>query len=61
MTVEVRRRKHKALKITRFLTLLLESTSFLHSHFDNPEDSTNLTAIWQGFDHPFEKETNADE
>ena len=44
------------LHLTRFGTLLVESSSFLYSLFDDREDSTNLLRLWQGFDHPFSNE-----
>ena len=45
--------------LTRFGTLLIESSSFLYSLFDHRKDSTNLLRIWQGFDHPFKTELQA--
>ena len=42
--------------LTRFGMLLVESSSFLYSLFDDREDSTNLLRLWQGFDHPFSHE-----
>jgi hypothetical protein len=39
--------------LTRFGTLLLETSSFLYSLFEDRVDSINLMRIWQGFEHPF--------
>jgi hypothetical protein len=44
------------LHLTRFGTLLLETSSFLYSLFEDREDSINLLRVWQGFDHPFSNE-----
>jgi hypothetical protein len=39
--------------LTRFGTLLIETSSFLYSLFDERDDSIDLTKVWQGFEHPF--------
>lgn len=39
--------------LSRFGTMLLETSSFLYSLFDPDKGSINLLKIWQGFDHPF--------
>ena len=44
------------LHLTRFDTLLVESSSFLYSLFDDRTDSIDLLRIWQGFNPPFSKE-----
>lgn len=44
------------LHLTRFGTLLLETTSFLYSLFEERSDSINLVRLWQEFDHPFVKD-----
>ena len=44
------------LHLTRFGTLLLETSSFLYSLFEDRGDSINLLRVWQGFDHPFSNE-----
>jgi hypothetical protein len=44
------------LHLTRFGTLLIETSSFLYSLFEDREDSINLLRVWQGFDHPFGNE-----
>jgi len=41
------------LHLTPFGTLLLETSSFLYSLFEQRTDSINLVRMWQGFDHPF--------
>ena len=41
------------LHLTRFGTLVLETSSFLYSLFEHRTDSINLLRVWQGFDHPF--------
>jgi hypothetical protein len=47
------------LHLTRFGTLLLETSSFLYSLFEDRKDSINLLRVWQGFDHPFSNELQA--
>lgn len=49
------------LHLTRFGTLLLETSSFLYSLFEDRKDSINLNLlrVWQGFDHPFSNELQA--
>lgn len=44
------------LHLTRFGTLLIETSSFLYSLFEDRGDSVNPLRVWQGFDHPFSKE-----
>ena len=44
------------LHLTRFGTLLLETSSFLYSLFEDRVDSINLMKVWQGFEHPFNNE-----
>jgi hypothetical protein len=44
------------LHLTRFGTLLLETSSFLYSLFEDRSDSINLLSVWSGFDHPFGSE-----
>lgn len=41
------------LHLTRFGTLVLETSSFLYSLFEDRTDSINLLRVWRGFDHPF--------
>lgn len=41
------------LHLTRFSTLLLETTSFLYSLFEESSDAINLVLLWQEFDNPF--------
>lgn len=45
-----------ATEITMFGTLVIDTASFLYSLFDDQKGSINLPKIWQGFDHPFEKD-----
>ena len=52
-------RKVLPLHLTRFGALLIETSSFLYSLFDDREDSVNLQRVWQGFDHPFSNELQA--
>ena len=42
--------------LTRFGTLVLETSSFLYSLFEDRPDSINLLNVWRGFDHPFSAE-----
>lgn len=44
------------LHLTRFGTLVFETSSFLYSLFEDRPDSINLVRVWQGFDHPFSKD-----
>jgi len=39
--------------LTRFGTLVFETSSFLYSLFEDRPDSINLVRVWQGFAHPF--------
>jgi len=39
--------------LSRFGTMVFETSSFLYSLFEDTENSINLLEIWQGFDHPF--------
>ena len=41
------------LHLTRFGTLVFETSSSLHSLFDDRSDSINLVRVWRAFDHPF--------
>ena len=41
------------LHLTRFGTLVLETSSFLYSLFEDRTDSINLLRVWRGYDHPF--------
>ena len=58
MLFECTARDAKALPLhlTRFGTILLETSSFLYSLFEDRGDSVNLLRVWQGFDHPFSHE-----
>jgi hypothetical protein len=42
--------------LSRFGTMVFEAASFLYSLFEDTENSINLLAIWQGFNHPFDNE-----
>jgi hypothetical protein len=44
------------LHLTRFGTVLVETSSFLYSLFEDRSDSIDLLRVWQGFDHPFGNE-----
>ena len=44
------------LHLTRFGALLIETSSFLYSLFEDRGDSVNLQRVWHGFDHPFSNE-----
>jgi hypothetical protein len=41
------------LHLTRFGALVLETSSFLYSLFEDRPDSINLVQVWRGVDHPF--------
>ncbi len=41
------------LHLTRFGTLLLETSSFLYSLFEDRSDSIDLLTVWSDFDYPF--------